>query len=209
MSRAGQIRFLSRTARLYDPVVRTLGFPRLWDAIASHASPAAGTPCLDACTGTGGVALALARRGGAVVGVDLSGGMLARAARKAEAAGLAGRVSFQRMDARRLGFEDGAFPIVTCAMALHEMAPSERLHVLRELRRVASERVVVAEYEVPPRGARRLAFRALHAFEYLESDDFASFLARGALGCMEDAGLSADLHVRTGSYAVWSCQVRP
>ena len=29
MSRAGQIRFLSRTARLYDPVVRALGFPRL------------------------------------------------------------------------------------------------------------------------------------------------------------------------------------
>ena len=52
MSRAAQIRFLSRTARLYDPVVRTLGFSRLWDAIATQAVPGPGARCLDVCTGT-------------------------------------------------------------------------------------------------------------------------------------------------------------
>jgi ubiquinone/menaquinone biosynthesis C-methylase UbiE len=207
MSRAGQIRFLSHCARLYDPVVRTLGFPRLWDAIAADAAPGPGTPCLDVCTGTGGVALALARRGGKVVGVDLAEGMLARAARKAQAAGLAPRVRFVRMDACRLGLEDRAFPIVTCAMALHEMGDPERHGVLRELRRVASERVVVAEYAVPRPGARRLAFRALHAFEYLESDDFAGFLARGMRSWLEEAGLAAPSLARIGSYAVFTCRV--
>jgi hypothetical protein len=93
-------------------------------------------------------------------------------------------------------------------MALHEMADAERLRVLLELRRVAGERVLVAEYEVPPRGARRLAFRALHAFEYLESDDFAGFLARGMPARLEEAGLAPDLVVRTGSYVVWSCGVQ-
>jgi ubiquinone/menaquinone biosynthesis C-methylase UbiE len=208
MSRAGQIRFLSRTARLYDPVVRALGFPRLWESVAAGAAPGPGTSCLDVCTGTGGVALALARRGAEVVGVDLAEGMLERATRKADAAGLGRQVRFARMDARRLEFEDGAFPVVTCAMALHEMDDPERRGVLRELRRVASERVVVAEYAVPRRGARRLAFRALHAFEYLESDDFAGFLARGMGGWLEEAGLAVDRAGGNGSYAVFTCSVR-
>jgi ubiquinone/menaquinone biosynthesis C-methylase UbiE len=207
MSRPGQIRFLSRTARLYDPVVHTLGFPRLWDAIARNAAPGPGTPCLDVCTGTGGVALALARRGASVVGVDLAEGMLTRAARKAQRAGLAQRVRFVRMDARQLEFSDGAFPVVTCAMALHEMSDPERRGVLAELRRVASERVVVAEYAVPPRGARRAAFRALHAYEYLESDDFAAFLARGMRGWLDEAGLGVAHLAGTGSYAVFTCRV--
>lgn len=208
MSRAAQIRFLSRTARLYDPVVRTLGFSRLWDAIATQAGPGPRARCLDVCTGTGGVALALARRGAEVVGVDLAEGMLAVAARKAKAAGLAPRVRFLPMDARRLQFEDRAFPIVTCAMALHEMGDAERRHVLGELRRVASERVVVADYAVPRRGARRLAFRALHAFEYLESDDFAGFLARGMHGWLEGAGLAVEHIAQAGSYGVFRCRVR-
>src|SRR5512139_607321 len=107
MSRPTQIAFLSRTARLYDPTVHALGFAPLWEAVADCAAAAPATACLDACTGTGGVALALARRGARVVGIDLADGMLARALRKATAAGLAGRVRFLPMDARRLDFEDG------------------------------------------------------------------------------------------------------
>jgi ubiquinone/menaquinone biosynthesis C-methylase UbiE len=140
-----------------------------------------------------------------VLGVDLAEGMLARAARKAEAARLGDRVRFLRMDARRLGFDDRAFPVVTCAMALHEMGDAERRSVLRELRRVASERVVVAEYAIPPGAARRLAFRALHAFEYLESDDFAGFLARGMPGWLEEAGLAVEHSAAAGPYRIFRC----
>jgi demethylmenaquinone methyltransferase/2-methoxy-6-polyprenyl-1,4-benzoquinol methylase len=207
MSRAAQIRFLSRTAPLYDPVVRALRFPRLWDAVARHAAPAEGTPCLDVCTGTGGVALALARRGAEVTGIDLADGMLAHAARRAARAGLAGRASFLAMDARHLAFPDAAFPVVTCAMGLHEMADAERLHALREIRRVARDRVLVAEYAVPPRGPRRLAFRALHAFEYVESDDFGGFLARSVRARLEEVGLAVRATVRLGAYGLWCCRV--
>jgi demethylmenaquinone methyltransferase/2-methoxy-6-polyprenyl-1,4-benzoquinol methylase len=132
MSPPSRIRFLSHAARLYDPVVHILGFPRLWEAIAAHAAPAPGTPCLDVCTGTGDVALALARRDGAVFGVDLADGMLAWAARKAAAAGLESRVRFRRMDARRLDFEDGAFRAVTCSTALHEMDDAGRRGIVCE-----------------------------------------------------------------------------
>jgi ubiquinone/menaquinone biosynthesis C-methylase UbiE len=209
VSRNAQIHFLSSTASLYDPVVRLLGFPRLWRTLAACVAPGPGTPCLDACTGTGGAALALARLGADVVGVDLAPGMLARAVRKAEAAGLSERVRFLHMDARSLEFGDGAFPVVTCAMALHEMADGERAQVLGELRRVSSERVVVAEYAVPPGGLRRLAFRTLHAFEYLESDDFAGFLAHGMPRWLEAAGLVPERPVRAGAYGLWPCRVLP
>jgi len=206
MSRASQIRFLSRTARLYDPVVRAMGFRELWQALAGCADPTPGMRCLDVCAGTGGVALALAARGAPVLGVDLAAGMLAQARRKAQERGLAARLRFARMDARQLAVDDGAFPVVTCAMALHEMAEDERTRVLAELARVASARVVVAEYRVPERPLARAAFRLIHAFELVESDDFAGFLARPMRERLEAAGLRVERTSDAGSYRIWTCR---
>ena len=112
MPRPGRIRFLSRTAPFYDPVVHSLGFRRLWEGLAGWAAQNAGSPCLDVCTGTGGIARALARRGSRVVGFDLSPGMLRHARRKARAAGVADRAQWVRMDARRIAFRDDSFPLV-------------------------------------------------------------------------------------------------
>lgn len=208
MSRPAQIRFLSTTASLYDPVVAVLGFGRLWETMGRLATAAAaGRPWLDVCTGTGGVAVALARRGGRVVGLDLSPGMLRRAARKARVARVHTRTGWVRMDARRLAFRDGAFAGVTCAMALHEMAEEERAVVLAEIRRVAAERVLVAEYRVPRRGWRRLLFGARNAFEYLESDDFSGFLRRDMPERLLSAGLLPDRCHDAGPYRIWSCRV--
>jgi len=184
-----------------------MGFSRLWEAVAAEADlPDTGT-CLDVCTGTGGVALALARRGVRVVGQDLASGMLERAERKARSAGLAGRLRWVRGDARGLAFPDGAFALVTCCMALHEMAEEERRTVLGEIRRVASQRVLIADYRVPSEGWRRLLFRAVRAFEYLESDDFESF-ARGDLRArLEEAGLVPEPPRDDGAYRLWPCRV--
>ena len=72
---------------------------------------------LDACTGTGGSALALARRGCQVVGFDLAAGMLEQARRRARAGELERRVRWVRMDARRIAFPDGAFRIWSCRVS--------------------------------------------------------------------------------------------
>jgi ubiquinone/menaquinone biosynthesis C-methylase UbiE len=207
MSRPAQIRFLSRTASLYDPVVRALGFGRLWEALAERLNAAEGTRVLDACTGTGGSALALARRGYRVVGFDLAAGMLERARRRARDGGLDRRVRWLRMDARQVAFPDGAFPVVTCTMALHEMAEAERERVLRELRRVARDRVLVADYRVPAGVWGGALFRLSRAFEYLESDDFGGYLARDFRARLEAAGLRVDAPFDAGAYRVWPCRV--
>jgi ubiquinone/menaquinone biosynthesis C-methylase UbiE len=208
VSRPAQIRFLSRTAGLYDPVVRGLRFPRLWERIAELATPEPDETCLDVCTGTGGVALALASRGARVLALDAAPGMLGRAARKARAAGLEGRTRFVRMDARALALPDASFPLVTCCMALHEMSQAERTGVLAELGRVASGRLLVADYRVP-RGAARWVFSAYHAYEYLESDDFESFTSRDLGARLAEAGLRPGPPHDVGAYRIWPCRVKP
>jgi ubiquinone/menaquinone biosynthesis C-methylase UbiE len=152
-------------------------------------------------------ALALARRGTRVVGLDLAAGMVERAHNKARSAGLGERTRWAQMDARRLAFPDASFPLVTCAMALHEMSDTERGKVLREMRRVASDRVLVADYRVPSSGWRRLLFRVARAFEYVESDDFEGFAACDLGARLEAADFGLEPPWDAGPYRIWPCRV--
>jgi ubiquinone/menaquinone biosynthesis C-methylase UbiE len=202
MSRPTQIQFLSRFAAAYDPVVKFMGFTPLWKAVAEAAAPARGEWTLDVCTGTGGAALELARRGARVVGLDLAAGMLRRARRKRSHLA----PYFVRMDARHLAFADRTFPLVTCSMALHEMAEAERTCALAEIVRVSSDRVIIAEYRVPRDARRRLLFRMSRAFEYAESDDFGAFMRRDLGTRLAQAGLGVAAAHDVGAYRVWACQ---
>lgn len=66
---------------------------------------------LDVATGSGNAALAAARRGCAVVGVDYVPALLERARRRADAEGL--EAQFTEGDAEELPFPDGSFDVVT------------------------------------------------------------------------------------------------
>jgi len=208
VSRPGHIRFLSRTAPFYDHVVHPMGFRRLWETVAERAVQRTSGPCLDVCTGTGGVAVALARRGGRAVGLDLASGMLRHARRKARSAGIADRTGWVRMDARRIAFRDASFPLVICSMSLHEMAEEERGEVLREIKRVASDQVLVADYRVPVAAWRRVLFRLFRAFEYLESDDFEGYTSVDVRERLERAGLVVEPPWDVALYRIWPCRVR-
>jgi demethylmenaquinone methyltransferase/2-methoxy-6-polyprenyl-1,4-benzoquinol methylase len=205
MSRPAQIQFLSRLARVYDVVVRGMGFTPLWRAMAAVAAPVPGERALDVCTGTGGVALELARRGARVIGLDLAGGMLRRARHKHNDDGP--RAHFVQMDARHLAFADGSFSLVTCAMALHEMAEVERTQVLREVNRVASDRVIIADYRVPRDRVRALLFRVATAYEYIESDDFERFVCRDLGERLGHIGFLVGSPHDVGAYRIWPCRV--
>ena len=77
---------------------------------------------LDVGTGTGIVALEVARRlgaGGRVLGVDLSTGMLATARAKAARLQLGDRVEFREMDAEHLALPDASFDVIVSLFALH------------------------------------------------------------------------------------------
>lgn len=106
--------------------------------IAAFLAPLEGRRILDVGTGTGRAAIALAKRGATVTGVDASADMLAVAERRAREAGAA--VAFARGDVHRLEFPDGAFDAVVCLRVLMH-TPDWRAS-LRELCRVSSGRVV-------------------------------------------------------------------
>ena len=129
--------------------------------LAGYLSPLESRTILDVGTGTGRAAIALARRGAVVTGVDASEEMLAVARRRAEALGAA--VSFERGDAHGLAFGNRSFDSVVCLRVLMH-TPGWR-QSLAELCRVARTRVV---FDYPAllsaaalqAGARRVAYAA-------------------------------------------------
>jgi demethylmenaquinone methyltransferase / 2-methoxy-6-polyprenyl-1,4-benzoquinol methylase len=151
----GQVQAMfDRIAGVYDAMnsVMTAGLHHRWrERAADLARLPAGGRALDVATGTGDLALALARRVGAsgeVVGVDFSDGMLARA--RAKAAGRPG-VRFEHADALALPHGDGEFDAATVGFGARNFGDLER--GLGEMVRVvrAGGRVVVLEITTPTR----------------------------------------------------------
>jgi ubiquinone/menaquinone biosynthesis C-methylase UbiE len=105
--------------------------------------PGPGRTIVDVGTGTGRAALALAREGADVIGIDASAEMLAvaeRRAREAAARGAAGRVRLERGDAHALPLEDRSVDAAVCLRLL--MHTPDWRRCLGELCRVARARIV-------------------------------------------------------------------
>ena len=143
-----------RIAPVYDLMnrVMTMGLDRRWRRLAAAAAVRPGDRVLDACCGTGDLALACERAGGRVTGLDFSERMLARARRKSVS------VEWVRGDALALPFEDGSFEAATVGFGVRNLADLEG--GFRELSRVLGPggRVVCLEI-TRPRGVMRPFFR--------------------------------------------------
>jgi demethylmenaquinone methyltransferase/2-methoxy-6-polyprenyl-1,4-benzoquinol methylase len=114
-------------APAYDFMNRamTLGIDKWWRARAvkmlKRAEP---RRILDIATGTGDLAILLARRlpQATVTGVDLSAGMVAIGQKKVEQAGLAQRVTLSVADCLALPFADATFDCITVAYGVRNFA---------------------------------------------------------------------------------------
>jgi SAM-dependent methyltransferase len=104
------------------------------ECVGSQASLPAGAAVLDVATGTGNVALPLARAGFAVTGLDLVPALLTQARTRAAAEGL--HIQFDEGDAEALPYADGRFRAVTTMFGAM-FAPQPQL-VAAELARVLS-----------------------------------------------------------------------
>ncbi len=142
-----------RIAGLYDRMnsVMTAGLHHQWRRRAADlAELAPGGRALDVATGTGDLALELARRvgpGGEVVGVDFSDRMLELARAKAPGA----EVRFESGNALALDFADGSFDAATVGFGARNFSDLPR--GLSEMARLVRPggRVVVLEITTPQR----------------------------------------------------------
>ena len=149
----GQVRAMfDRIAGVYDRMnaVMTAGLDRRWRARAADlAAVGPGDRVLDVATGTGDLALELARRvapGGEIVGSDFAEAMLDRAREKA---GDRADVRFEWGDALALDHPDDAFDAATVAFGARNFADLHR--GLGQMARVVRPggRVVVLEITTP------------------------------------------------------------
>ena len=154
---AGQIRgMFDRIAGVYDLMntAMTAGLHHRWrERAADLAGLEPGASALDACCGTGDLALALAARvgpEGSVIGCDFSERMLDLARRKAGERGAA-QVRFEWADALALPYDDGGFDAVTVGFGVRNLANLER--GVGELARVLAPggRLVILEITQPRR----------------------------------------------------------
>lgn len=149
----------------YDLLNHTLSMSidRLWRRrvvkVVRRAKP---RRILDVATGTGDLAIAMARRidGVQVLAVDLSEGMLDVARRKVEARGLDGRIVLDRADAEHLDIAAASVDVATVAFGVRNFG--DLAAGLRELARTLKPggKVVILEFSRPANPI----FRALYEF---------------------------------------------
>jgi demethylmenaquinone methyltransferase/2-methoxy-6-polyprenyl-1,4-benzoquinol methylase len=151
---AGVESMFDRIAPVYDAMnrVMTAGLDRRWRRLTIAAVVRPGDRVLDACCGTGDLAVAAERAGAAsVVGLDFSQRMLDRAARKSRA------IDWVRGDLLALPFDDASFDAATVGFGVRNVADLER--ALRELRRVLKPGGRLGILEITqPRGALKPFF---------------------------------------------------
>lgn len=143
-----------RIAPVYDAMnrVMTVGLDRRWRKLAVSEVVWPGDRVLDACCGTGDLAVEGERRGGRVVGLDFSERMLERARKKS------GAIEWVQGDALALPFGEGEFDAATVGFGVRNLADLEG--GLRELARVLKPGGKLAVLEITrPRGILRPFFR--------------------------------------------------
>ncbi len=143
-----------RIAPVYDAMnrVMTVGLDRRWRRLAVGEVVWPGDRVLDACCGTGDLAVEAERRGGRVVGLDFSPKMLERARPKS------GAIEWIQGDALALPFADAEFDAATVGFGVRNLSDLEG--GLRELARVLRPGGKLAVLEITrPRGILRPFFR--------------------------------------------------
>jgi ubiquinone/menaquinone biosynthesis C-methylase UbiE len=153
---------------------------------------------VDLGTGPGDIPLELARRSAipTIVGVDAAASMLALARPKAEAAGLAGRVRFDRADVKALPYGNASFDGVFSNTILHHIP--EPVDFLREAARVLAPGGVLLIRDLYRPATMDEAKRLVELHAANESDEQQQLLLQSlcaaltlgeARACADQAGL--------------------
>lgn len=149
-------------APFYDVIAAP--FSSVRNKLVNFTNPKSGSKILDVATGTGEQALAFAKKGYEVVGIDISEAMLDVAIKKNKY----NNAKFEIADATDLPFQDNCFDASSISFALHDMPLSIREKVLKEMVRVTRPLgiIVIADYNLPENKISKfLVYRFVALFE--------------------------------------------
>ena len=169
-------------SRVYDTIIRLHSRDRegsLRGFIVDRTRVSEGDRALDLCTGTGSVAIELAKKvgeEGLIIALDFSWGMLRKAKEKTKT-GAVNRLYPVQANASALPFKDASFQGVTCSHAFYELKGIERTEAIGEVARVLKKdgRFCLMEHSKPEKLFPRLLFY-IRLF-FLGSSDARKFLA--------------------------------
>ena len=140
-----------RISPVYDVMnhAMTAGLDRRWRRLAAETVVRPGDAVLDACCGTGDLAIAAERAGGRVTGLDFSEQMLVRARGKSDS------VEWVLGDVTALPFDDASFDAVTVGFGIRnvpdlDVGLAELARVLRPGGRVACLEITRPEGMLKP-----------------------------------------------------------
>lgn len=189
-------------ASIYD-VIEIL-FAHIRRIIVEQQKLSRATRVLDVACGTGSQAIAFAKKGFSVVGIDLSPHMLAYARKKVREGWDA---TFLCGDAVHIPFEISTFDLSSIFFGLHEMSEETALLVLREMKRTTKNggRIIIADYRRPQN--RFFAFLVCNVSKIWESEHYAHFIKIGLQSYLNTVGLQVEtkaLHL-FGNLQVVTC----
>jgi ubiquinone/menaquinone biosynthesis C-methylase UbiE len=161
------MKVLESAPRRYDLGISLLSLGRITRVHQQMAEKGVieGSRALDIGCGTGSLAIACARRGAQVTGIDTSPQMLDIARRKVEQAGLTDSIALLQMSAIELDerFEPESFDTIMSSLTFSELSDDEQRFVLRQCRRLLKDggRLIVADETVPPSWPKRVLHLAV------------------------------------------------
>ena len=156
------MKVLESAPRRYDFGIRILSLGRIDRVHQEMAEWGAsdGIRALDIGCGTGSLAIACARRGAQVTGIDISPLMLDIARQKVKQAGLEDSITLMETSAIELDdkFEAGSFDTIMSSLTFSELSDDEQRFVLGECHRLLKDggRLIIADEVVPPWPRRAL-----------------------------------------------------
>ena len=156
-----------------------------------------GDRVLEICSGTCELALAFAKQGIQTVAVDLARDMLRIGREKSNFDNL----DFLETDALQLPFLDHSFNVVAISLALHHMPEEVQVQVMREMNRLARDRVIMLEWHSPAvpwlKTIKGGLIRLMDISEYIHAwmhQDFHSTCQKAGLTVVREELLSLGFH---------------
>lgn len=181
--------FFTKWINYYDLFSASIFNVYVYNATINEISPTPNERILDICTGTGEIAIRLAKKGALVTAIDITEVMLDKAKTKSNALGL--KIDFQTLDARQLPFPDNSFEQVCIGNALHDMPRKVRIQVLREAYRVTSRQLIILDYDLWKN--KFLFYIGLNLINLFETAYFKSYAKEGLAPLLLEANIVGEL----------------